>query len=718
MDSLQDLEKILEYAVGQERIKPLLDLSFMLRVRDKSKMRSFIDEALELSLEHSDRSGESRSYQILSVYWGITGDYEKSLENALKSLFISREIGETSTLARSYNNLSIIYSRLHDNDNYLKYVKLTLDAAEKAGNELVRSTALNNLAVYYQDKEDYEKSLKYYLESLSIREDLGNLDELALSLINCGSIYLKMGDSEKTLEYINRAMQISLDEGNRFVEAAASSVLAEIEFAGGNLQKAIEYLDKSLNIAVEMDDPDLQLRILQDFTVFYEDAERYEEALEYYRQYSRLKDEIFTEKKNQHLAQIRADFELQEKEREAEIYRLRNLELLASKEAAESADKAKGDFLAMMSHEIRTPMSIILGMLKFFMETDLTPEQMDYLTKAHIASESLLGILNDILDFSRIEAGKIEFESIPFKPAVVLREAVSVFEMDMIDKGLQLRIEHDEKIPQILLGDPLRIGQVLRNLISNAAKFTSKGSITMTSSIISQDESSIEIEFSVRDTGIGIKPEVYDSLFEPFRQAEGYITRQFGGTGLGLAICRRLVDGMGGGIRVESTTDMGSTFFFRIPFLVPDQKLLEIMSPTEGVLPDLSGNLVLFVEDIDAIREITGRFLDRLNVEHIEAVNGSEALKKIEENNFDLILMDIQMPVMDGLKATKKLRERGVAIPIIAMTGHAMDDQRAMCLEASMNDFLFKPFSMRELHVMLVKWLRPEQCTEFHTQDQ
>lgn len=708
MDSLQDLEKILEYAAGKERIKPLLDLSFMLRVRDMSKMRCLIDEALELSLEHSDRSGELRSYKNMSVYWGITGDYEKSLENALKALSISGEIGETSTLARSYNNLSIIYNRLHDNDNYLKYIMLTLDAAEKAGNDLVRSTALNNLAVYYQDSENYEKSLQYYLESLSIREGVGNLDELALSLINCGSIYLKMKDSEKSLQYINRAMKISLTEGNRFVEAAASSVLAEIESAGGNLQKAIEYLDRSMKIAVEMDDPDLQLRFLQGFTFLYEEAECYKEALEHYRQYSRLKDEVFTEKKNQHLAEIRADFELQEKEREAEIYRLRNVELLAAKEAAESADKAKGDFLAMMSHEIRTPMSIILGMLQFFMETDLTPEQMDYLTKAHIASESLLAILNDILDFSRIEAGKVEFESIPFEPAVVLREAVSVFEMDMIDKCIQLRIEHDEKIPQILLGDPLRIGQVLRNLISNAAKFTSKGSIAVTSSIISRDESSVEVEFSVRDTGIGIKPEVYDSLFEPFRQAEGYITRQFGGTGLGLAICRRLVDGMGGGIRVESATDMGSTFFFRIPFLIPDQKLLKIIPSTNADLPDLSGTLVLFVEDIDGIREITGRFLDQLNVEHIEAVNGSEALEKVGERNFDLILMDVQMPVMDGLKATDKLRERGVVIPIIAMTGHAMEDQRTMCLKAGMDDFLYKPFSMRELHAMLVKWLRTE----------
>ena len=718
MDSLRDLEKTLEHTAGQERIEPLLDLSFMLRVRDRSKMRCLIDEALELSLKHSDRTGESRSYQNMSIYWGITGDYGKALENALKALSISREISETSALARSYNNLSIIYNRLNDNGNYLKYVKLTLDAAEKAGNDLIRSTALINLAVYYQDNEEYKKSLKYYLEALSIREDLGNLDELALSLINCGSIYLKLKDSKKALKYINRAMQISLDEGNRYTEAAALSILAEIEAAGGNLQKALNYLDRSLKIAVEMDDPDLKLRFLHIFTVLYEEAEYYKEALEYYRQYSRLKDEIFTEKKNQHLAQIRADFELQEKEREAEIYRLRNVELLASKEAAEAADKAKGDFLAMMSHEIRTPMSIILGMLQFFMETDLTPEQMDYLTKAHIASESLLAILSDILDFSRIEAGKVEFESIPFEPAVVLREAVSVFEMDMIDKCIKLQIEHDEKIPKILLGDPLRIGQVLRNLISNAAKFTSEGSVTVTSSIVSQDESSVEIEFSVKDTGIGIKPDVYDSLFEPFRQAEGYITRKFGGTGLGLAICRRLVDGMSGGIWVESATGAGSTFFFRIPFRIPDQKTLEIVTPTDGALPDLSGILVLFVEDIDSIREITGRFLDRLNVEHIEACNGNEALEKAGERNFDMILMDIQMPVMDGLKATKKLRERGVVIPIVAMTGHAMDDQRAMCLEAGMNDFLYKPFSMRELHMMLAKWLRTDPRPELLAPDQ
>lgn len=423
---------------------------------------------------------------------------------------------------------------------------------------------------------------------------------------------------------------------------------------------------------------------------------------------------------------------LQARDRELERYRLnleeivvqRTRELASATEDAQRANHAKSDFLARMSHEMRTPMNAIVGFGKLLLQTALTPQQRDYQEKVLMASESLLGVINDILDYSRIEAGKLEIEAIPFDLARVIRNLENQLSLKAHEKGLKLLMKVDANVPHGLVGDPLRLSQVLLNLASNAVKFTEQGLVTVTVGFVDSVESgeplpaSFELRFTVRDTGIGIPAERLTELFNPFTQVDGSITRRFGGSGLGLAICKQLVEMMGGHIAVDSVAGVGSSFQFVLPFSVaPDVVLKE--QPTESATVErhrdfgpIRGARVLLVDDVRLNREVALAFLRQTGVQTDVAFNGLDAVEKVRAHDYDLVLMDIQMPEMDGLTATREIRRdaRHAALPILAMTAHAMTGDRERSLEAGMNDHLTKPINPEALFEALLKWIPP--CAE------
>jgi len=381
-------------------------------------------------------------------------------------------------------------------------------------------------------------------------------------------------------------------------------------------------------------------------------------------------------------------------------------ELLKAKDLAEEVAKTKTHFLANMSHEVRTPMNGIIGLTKLLLNTELTKKQKEYLNAIDISSNTLLTVVNDILDISKIEAGKMRFEQKEFKLVNLISSVVDVFEAKAAEKQIELVSLIDKDIPENIIGDSIRLNQILYNLMNNAIKFTPKGKVTVKIDQVAKANNIITLNIAIIDTGIGIQKENLQKIFDVFTQEKDDTTRKYGGTGLGLTIVKKIVELQGGTIKLESEPEKGSTFSVELDFEVPlnndnNVGVIEQHSEQFDDYPELEGLNVLFAEDNSINQLLVNDLLSDIGA-HVKIVdNGQDALNFFNTNHYDIILMDMQMPIMDGYDAIKQIREKGSEIPIIALTAHATDGEKEKCIVAGADNYLSKPFQPHELLGMI-----------------
>jgi signal transduction histidine kinase/CheY-like chemotaxis protein/HPt (histidine-containing phosphotransfer) domain-containing protein len=663
---------------------------FCLRLKsDYNSGIEILNEALEIANKTGNKTIKAVGHYYLGNIYRDLGDLANVLYNYETALAINQEMGDEYYMAVIQSSISNLLFDFNDLSGALEYALKCLPIFERVNNVNSLLNIHNTLGNIYFKQEKYPDSLRAFEQNLKRSEPGTSAYIIAES--GMGKVYYKMGDLYHAEKFLSSALLKSNEHGNVEVRITCNYYLGSIYMDEDNTNASLEHLNAALVIAEEYKRRQDLMGIHEQLSALYEKIGDIPNAFRFIKTFEKLKDEIFKQNIFNELnnLQVRQQIELARKE----------------KEVAERAAQIKQKFMANMSHEIRTPMNAIVGMTRLILSKDPRPEHLRYLNAIRMSADNLLVIINDILDFSKIEAGKITIENIDFNLREVMQGLYDMLNTKVQEKGIELLIEVAHELPQMVKGDPTKLNQVLINLAGNAIKFTEKGSVEIKAVLQNTSDNQLTVRFDVKDSGIGIAPEYVNTIFDSFTQAGSDITRKFGGTGLGLSISKQLTTLMGGDIIVQSQLNVGSTFS---AIIVLEKSELQHEVKKEERLDDekmekLNKLKILLVEDNEFNRMVAEDTLNEIlpGIEIIMAVNGQDAVDRLKNELFDIVLMDIQMPVMDGVTATKTIRNtltgQAQKVKIIAMTANVMQEDVKDYLASGMDSYVSKPFNPHEL---------------------
>ncbi|MBS1589850.1 MAG: tetratricopeptide repeat protein [Bacteroidetes bacterium] len=721
----QEYDKLID---EKEKIDQLVYIAVETRNFDVEKASIMADEILERSKKINYARGEGRGYNLKGSCLWLTGEYEAGLEVLHYANALAKKAKDRRLEGRVLNNFGNIYRDLGDLGNALSYYETALAINEELGDEFLQSINLTSISNLLYDLNDYDSALEYALRCLPIFEKSHDVNRLISVYNTLGNIYFKqeqfqealryfeanlyrseadtanyimaesgmgkvlykMDDFSNAQNYLIHALEQAKSMANVEVQIICLFYLGRMFFDEGNFRLALKYLESALVLAEEYSRRHDIMSVHEVLSSLADQMGNIPKAFHHLKAYEKLKEEIFKQtifNKLRNL-QTRQQIELAQKE----------------KEVAEKTAQLKQQFMANMSHEIRTPMNAIVGMTRLLLAKEPKEEQTRYLKAIQQSADNLLVIINDILDLSKIEAGKIVIEQTDFVLRDVMQSVRDMLMLKAEEKGIVFKTTVADDIPHRLIGDPTRINQILINLAGNAVKFTEHGHVEVLAGIEKREDNKQFLRFDIADTGIGISPDYVEKIFESFTQAGTDVARRFGGTGLGLTISRQLVTLMGGEISVKSELGKGTTFTVVIPLQESISQQTEATPQVidADTMAKLNKLKLLLVEDNEFNRMVAEDTLKDLLPDIIIdiAVNGKEAVNRVQQQMYDIVLMDIQMPIMDGVTATKAIRQLASAAKdtrIIAMTANVFQEDVEHYFEAGMNAYVAKPFQADEL---------------------
>lgn len=661
--------------------------------------REYMLRSLPIAEKHEHSQLQSFIVDLLGAIAFGQDELDEAEQYFLESRELAAKLGSKYSLALSHNNLGELYVKKEQYELAKESLQKGLALAEEIGEKSIESMTCSNLGTLYAILKERELAEKNFLRALLIDDEMQDFHSESSNLQSLGMFYLEYGQPEKAIESCLASYELSTKDVALPLQQAACNCLYLAYKKSGNINKAFDYLEKLRNLEDTLKNEDRAKELTRLQMNFEHEKQQAADSMKFAQQQA-LKD---IELEKQELDLSRQRIALASSGIGLILILVLAFTIYRGKQRAERAERHKEQFLANMSHEIRTPMHAISGMTKILIRNEPADEQRKYLNAISESAGNLLVILNDILDLSKVEEGKLKIEHIPMNPSKIIDNVLDMIRVKAEEKGLRLHLQVDNDVPEFMIGDPTRLNQIMLNLVGNAIKFTENGSVDV--KILRNAE---KLEIKVEDSGIGIPKEKLDGVFGSFEQVDDSTTRKYGGTGLGLSITKKLVELQNGQIWLESEEGVGSVFTVELPLeevVMDAESILQKSDEELRALGDsLAGLRVLLVEDEEFNRMVAGDdlayYIPKVILDVAE--NGQVGIDKFSANDYDIVLMDIQMPVLSGLDATRRIREielekKSSRTPVIAMTASLLKDELDKCFAAGMDGYIPKPYNAEEL---------------------